>query len=58
MVTTTDRGLGWAHQRKRAAALTALVQGSPCSLSRIFPRTLWTQPETVFRFPEMVGESR
>jgi hypothetical protein len=25
--------------------------------SRIFPRRLWTQPETVFLFPEMVGEA-
>lgn len=32
MVTTTQRGLGWPHQRERAAALTALVPGSPCPL--------------------------
>jgi hypothetical protein len=34
MATTTGRGLGWAHQRERAADLTALVQGSPCPLCR------------------------
>jgi hypothetical protein len=32
IVTTADRGLGWPHQRQRAAALAALTPGSPCPL--------------------------
>ena len=32
MVTTTSRGLGWVHQRARAAALNTMRQGEPCPL--------------------------
>ena len=28
--TTTQRGYGWEHQKARAAALDALVDGTPC----------------------------
>lgn len=29
-MSTTSRGLGWQHQQARAAALRALVPGTPC----------------------------
>jgi 5-methylcytosine-specific restriction endonuclease McrA len=32
--STTAKGLGWAHQRARAAALAALVPGTPCPYCR------------------------
>lgn len=30
--TTTEQGLGWSHQRERAAALRAFVDGTVCAL--------------------------
>ena len=30
MVTTTERGLGWRHQRDRPALLATLIPGQPC----------------------------
>jgi 5-methylcytosine-specific restriction endonuclease McrA len=29
-VTTTERGLGWSHQKRRATLLRQLVDGTPC----------------------------
>ena len=31
MPTTTERGLGWQHQKQRARLLRALVDGTPCA---------------------------
>lgn len=28
---TTSKGLGWSHQKRRAALLRALVDGTPCA---------------------------
>lgn len=30
MATTTDKGLGWAHQKRRAVLLSLLIEGEPC----------------------------
>lgn len=30
MATTTDKGLGWAHQKRRAALLRCLIDGELC----------------------------
>lgn len=32
--TTTERGLGWAHQKRRAALLAAHVDGTACPICR------------------------
>jgi len=29
--TTTERGLGWEHQKRRKAAVAAFVPGTPCA---------------------------
>jgi hypothetical protein len=29
-LTTTQKGLGWAHQKVRAALLRDLIEGTPC----------------------------
>ena len=30
-LTTTQKGLGWAHQKVRAALLRDLIEGTPCT---------------------------
>lgn len=32
VMTTTERGYGWPHQRQRAKLLSELVPGTPCAL--------------------------